>query len=223
MATYEVRFDPDGAPLTGDVDGTAWERAAVADLDRFGWSDDGTGPATTARALHDGGTLYLQFHAEDDAIHADVTDLNGPTFEDSSVEFFAAPGPAGGANYLNFEANCCGTFKLGWQAPRWRERGVGRDLVPPRLADEVEVATSEPGPTRTPADDDEGWWLVAALPESTLRSFTDRPVSVERGGVWRGTFYRSGVPDERKGTWSPLPTPTPEYHSPEYFGWLLFE
>ncbi|ESP86987.1 hypothetical protein K933_15747 [Candidatus Halobonum tyrrellensis G22] len=221
VATYEVRHAEGPIPLSGDAADDAWLRANAAHLDQFSWGE--SGPDTAVRALHDGEALYLQFLADDDRIHADVTELNGPTFEDSSVEFFATPGPAGGTRYLNFEANCCGTFKLGWQEPRWRERGVGRDLVPPGLADEITVETSEPGPTRDPRPDDDGWWLAARIPESTLRSLTGREVTVGSGAVWRGNFYRSGVPDERKATWSPLPLSTPEYHSPEFFGWVEFE
>ncbi|QLG28844.1 carbohydrate-binding family 9-like protein [Halorarum halophilum] len=223
MRTYEVRYEPDGVQLSGEVNGTAWDRAKAGEIDRFSWSDDGDGPGTVVRALHDEDALFLQFQVEDREMRAEVTELNGPTFEDSSVEFFATPGPDAEGKYLNFEANCCGTFKLGWQEPAWRERGVGRDLVSPMLAGEIDVETSVPGPTRTPSEDDNGWWLAVRIPEATLQSFTGRPVSIAHDAVWRGNFYRSGVPDHRKATWNPLPTPTPEYHSPEHFGRIRFE
>jgi len=49
-------------------------------------------------------------------------------YADSSVEFFADP-TDGDEMYFNFEANCCGQFKLAWQAIGWRERGIGRTLM----------------------------------------------------------------------------------------------
>lgn len=53
MRTYEVRYEPDGAQLSGEVNETAWGRAKVAQIDQFSWSDDGDGPGTVVRALHD--------------------------------------------------------------------------------------------------------------------------------------------------------------------------
>ncbi|RDZ39715.1 hypothetical protein C5B86_18280 [Haloferax sp. Atlit-19N] len=227
MRTYEVsRIDADRAvPLTGAVDGTVWERANVARLDEYAWGDE-PGPETTVRALFDAEALYLQFHVEDDEITADVTELNGPTFEDSSVELFATPAPPDDGSpgrYFNFEANCCGTFKLAWQEPNWRERDIGRDLVSPTDAAAVEVETSVPGPTKTASPDDDAWWLAARLPRSTLQSLTGLPLELDSETVWRGNFYRSGLPDAQKGTWNRIELPEPTYHSPAYFGRIEFE
>jgi hypothetical protein len=224
MRTYEVRrVDAEAdVPLTGDVDTTVWSRANVARLDQYPWGAE-LGPSTTARALHDGDALYLQFHAEDDAISAEVTELNGPTFEDSSVEFFASPHAAPRGEYFNFEANCCGTFKLAWQEPNWRERGIGRDLVPRELAAEIDVATSISGRTRSPEPDDDHWWLASRIPRKTLRSLTGHPVRFDEDSAWRGNFYRSGVRDAAKGTWNRIDLSEPTYHSPEFFGRIEFE
>lgn len=226
MRTYTVRRagSADDVPLTGDADDTVWRRAEAAELDQFPWGDD-PGPSTTARALYDAEALYLQFHAEDEEITADVTDLNGPTFEDSSVEFFASPErrPDGSPTpYFNFEANCCGTFKLAWQEPNWRERGIGRTLVSPEDAAAVDVETSVPGPTKSADPGDESWWLAARIPLSTLRSLTGLALTLDSETVWRGNFYRSGVSDEAKGTWNRIGLPDPAYHSPEFFGRLEF-
>ncbi|SFL44180.1 Carbohydrate-binding family 9 [Halogranum rubrum] len=227
MTAYEVRrVDAETTvPLTGDVDETVWQHARVARLDQYPWGDE-PGPSTTARVLYDTEALYLQFHADDTEITADVTELNGPTFADSSVEFFATPAPATNedpGNYFNFEANCCGTFKLAWQEPNWREREIGRSLVSPAAAASVTVETSVPGPTKSASPDDVSWWLAARIPWSTLRSLTDLSLRPDSETVWRGNFYRSGVPDEAKGTWNRIGLPTPVYHSPRFFGRIDFE
>lgn len=222
MRSYEIRRTEEPTPLSGDVEGTVWETAEIARIDSFTWSDGGPRPETTVRALHDDDALFLQFQVEDDDISAEVTELNGPTFRDSSVEFFANPTPELDPMYVNFEANCCGTFKLAWQEYDWRERDVGRETISTSLAREIDVETSVDGPTRTPTPEDESWWLATRIPVETLQSLTGRDVSVESESVWRGNFYRSGVPDEQKATWNPLETAEPMYHSPECFGRIEF-
>lgn len=221
MKQYVIEQTEEFVPLTDDHAGTPWADAESFALDEFAWHDGGPKPLTTGRALYDSEALYLRFDVTDHEIHAEVTELNGPTFEDSSVEFFARPAPASG-KYLNFEANCCGQFKLGWQEPDYAARGVGRDLVSPALAERITVETSEEGPTRDPRPDDASWWLAARLPFDALSSFTGHDVAPSAGTTWTGNFYRSGLPDAQKATWNRIEEREPVYHSPEYFGRLRF-
>lgn len=226
MRTYTVERASSPPPLDDGVSGTPWADANELAVDSFNWHDGGPKPLTTARALYDDAALYLQFDVEDANISSRVTELNGPTFEDSSVELFFDPTPDADANYCNFEANCCGVFKLGWQEDGWQEdgwqeRGIERDLLSPTLAERIEVRTSEAGPTREPRPDDERWWLAATIPFDVLSEFTGASVVPE--GEWRANVYRSGVEsDARRATWNPMDTPEPDYHSPEYFGRFAF-
>ncbi|WP_435102806.1 carbohydrate-binding family 9-like protein [Halarchaeum sp. P4] len=222
MTEYIIERAEASVPLTDEHDGTPWAAAEAFALDEFAWYESGPKPLTTGRALYDEEALYLFFDVTDRDIHAEVTELNGPTFEDSSVEFFARPAPEASEHYLNFEANCCGQFKLGWQAPNYAARGLGRDLIPESLAEHIAVETSEEGPTREPRSDDESWWLAARLPFDVLAAFTGLDVAPSAGTTWTGNFYRSGLPDEQKATWSRIEEPEPVYHSPEYFGRLRF-
>lgn len=221
MRTYVVERASAPPPLDDGVEGTPWADANELAVDCFNWHDCGPKPLTTARILSDDDALYLQFDVEDPHISSRVTELNGPTFEDSSVELFFDPTPDADAHYLNFEANCCGFFKLGWQVAGWQERGIERDLIPPDLAAEIDVETSVEGPTREPRPDDERWWLAAAIPFEVLSAFTGTAVAPE--GEWRANVYRSGVAsDAQRATWNPMDTPEPDYHSPEYFGRFRF-
>ncbi|AKU09838.1 carbohydrate-binding family 9-like protein [Haloferax gibbonsii] len=221
--TYVVNHTEKEPPLIGQVEGTAWADANVIRLDRFQWGDDEDGPETTCRLCHDRSALWLQAQVEDDTISASVTERNGPTFRDSSIELFAAPTPTRDMRYLNFEVNCCGVFKLGWQRPGWREQSLGRKLIGDELAAEIEVVTSVDGPTKEPSPSDQEWWVAARLPFETLSAFTEREVFSGPSTSWRGNLYRSGVPDELKGTWSRIQLPEPEYHSPEHFGHFQFQ
>lgn len=221
MKEYAIRRAQRSVPLDESVEGAPWAEADTFDVAEFSWYEGGPKPATRGRMLYDDSTLYLRFDVEDAHITAEVTDLNGPTYRDSSVEFFADPDP--NSKYFNFEANCCGQFKLAWQEPGWAERGIGRDLIAPELADRIVVETSVPGPTKRADPTDEGWWLAAAIPFDVLAEFTGLDVEPSTGTEWRGNFYRSGVEsDSQKATWNPIPKPEPDYHSPECFGRLRF-
>lgn len=222
MKEYVINHVNEAVPLTDDHDETPWEGAESFALEEFAWHESGPKPMTTGRMIYDNKALYLYFNVTDPDIHATVTELNGPTFEDSSVEFFTRPAPQASEKYLNFEANCCGQFKLGWQEPEYAARGVGRDLVSHDLAEHIIVETSEEGPTREPRPDDASWWLAARLPFDVLAAFTGLDVAPSVGTTWTGNFYRSGLPDEQKATWNRIKEPKPVYHSPEYFGHLRF-
>lgn len=223
MKEYTITRAESDVPLDEAVDGTPWENARAFRIDEFSWYEGGPKPLTTGRACYDDDAIYLQFFVEDENISADVTTLNGPTFEDSSVELFADPTPEADSMYFNFEPNCCGQFKVAWQEAGWQERGLERDLISPELAARISIETSVPGST-TAGHREEGWWLAAAIPFEVLSELTGCDVSPTAGTEWRGNFYRSGVAsDSQKATWNPIEKPEPEYHSPEYFGRLLFE
>lgn len=202
-----------------------WEEVTAFRIDEFSWHEGGSKPLTTGRALYDDEAVYLQFFVEDHEITAEVTELNGPTFQDSSVEFFADPTSDDDSNsmYFNFEPNCCGQFKLAWQERDWQEQGIGRDLISAELASRIDVRTPIPGPTTEASATDDGWWLAAAIPFDVLSELTGRKIAPTSGMEWRGNFYRSGVPDSQKATWNPIELPEPVYHSPEFFGRLRFE
>lgn len=223
MREYVIEGTREVPPLSDDIDGTPWARANELSIDQFNWHTTGPKQLTTARFLYDDDALYCQFLVEDHNISAAVTELNGPTFQDSSVELFADPNPGDDDRYFNFEVNCCGQFKLGWQRDGWQERDLDRDLIDPELADRIRVASSVEGPVRESRPSDEEWWLAAEIPLSVLRQFTGVDIDPKTDTTWRGNVYRSGVERESlKATWNPMPTPEPDYHSPEYFGRLRF-
>lgn len=210
-------------PLAGDGAGP-WSSADIAVIDQFNWYESGPRPVTRVRGLYDESALYLQFRVADEQIVSRVTELNGPTFEDSCVEFFATPAPGENARYLNFEANPCGTFKMAWMEPGWNVRDLGRTYVTPDQAASIRVETSEPGPTREPTASDDGWWLAVALPFETLSDLTGLDLGPTSDDRWRANFHRTGVASRsQEASWNPIGTADKQFHSPGHFGWLVFE
>ncbi len=217
---YTVPYTETAPPHTDRVVDTPWETAALLEMDQFNWYEGGPQPRTTARFLFDDTALYSQFHVEDDEISSEVTELNGPTYQDSSVELFADAGARD--YYFNFEVNCCGYFLLAWQPYDPAELEGDRDVIAPEMAERIALTSSIEGPTREPHPEDEEWWLTATIPFEVLSAVTGRNVAPTSGDVWEANVYRSGVPSSQLASWSPILTDEHEYHSPEYFGRFVF-
>jgi hypothetical protein len=223
MNSDTVRRADGPLPLTETVEG-AWADADVARIDEFNWYESGPRPVTEVRALYDDEALYLRYDVEDPSIVSHVTDLHGSVHTDSCVEFFATPNPGENANYLNFEANPCGFFKMTWMEPGWDVRDIGREYLSESRAAEVGITTSESGPTRDPTDNDEHWWLAARFPFETLSALTGLALAPNSGDRWRANFHRTGVESRsQEASWNPIGTPEKQFHSPGHFGWLVFD
>lgn len=209
----------DPVPLCGDIEGTPWTAAAPIEIGEFPWGTTGPEQSTVVRPLYDADALYLQYVVEDRHSRAQTTELNGPVWEDSCVELFAAMEPECRPHYFNFEVNCVGTFHLGYGPDR-----QDRELISADLAETVRVETSVEGLTTEKSPDDDGWWVAVAIPFETLAAFTGVPVSPKEGAVWRGNFHRlGGQADPQFAAWSPVDASEPDFHRPSSFGRLVFE
>lgn len=215
MREYTVGRAAETPPLTGDLDGP-WADAPTLAIDAWPWDTGRDRQATTARLLYDDEALYLQYVCEDTHLEATATELNGEVWTDSCVEFFAAPAPGERPGYVNFEANCCGAFLMGYGPGRGQ-----REFVAPEVAAGVRVATPVPGPTKEPSPDDDGWWLAAALPFGVLSALAGHRVAPSPGDRWRANCYRCGGRTEF-AAWNPVEAPDPDFHRPEQFGAISF-
>ncbi|MFB6218483.1 MAG: carbohydrate-binding family 9-like protein [Halobacteriaceae archaeon] len=213
MREYTVRRADERPPLTGAPEGP-WAGADSLDIDCHPWDTGRDRQHTEARALYDDDALTLQYVCEDSHIEASATELNGPVWEDSCVEFFAAPHDDR-PHYANFEGNCCGTFLMGY-GPK-----EDRTHVEPATAAAVEVATSVAGPTKEPAPDDSGWWLAVRLPYSVLSALAGADIDPGPGTEWRANCYRIGGGTEY-AAWNPVDAPEPDFHRPDSFGRFVF-
>lgn len=204
-------------PLSGTIDDTDWEQAEPLHIDHYPWYESGPKHATTVRLLYDDWALYLQFLAEDNHCSASVTELNGPVFRDSCVEFFASPEPVEQSQYFNFEANCCGTMHLGFGPPDDR-RLIGSDL-----ADKIRVETSIPGPTTSGPPPGNRWWLAAALPFDVLGEFIGVDIAPTTGTNWQANLFRcGGEVDAEPAVWADIDASKRDFHQPDEFGTLVF-
>jgi hypothetical protein len=214
---YRIERADETVPITGAVEDTPWARATAAALDTFRWIEEPLDEPATVRVLYDDTAVYCQYQVPDTNISADVTELNGPVYTDSAVEWFFDPTPDD-PKYCNFEANCLGTFILSWRSDR-----SDKEFVTPETASTIRIQTSVSGSKRTPTSADESWWLAAAVPFSALESLTGRSIAPTTGTTWHGNFHRLNSEDGTAvGVWNPIETESRSLHSPEFFGDLVF-
>lgn len=214
---YRIERADTAVPLTGAVTDTPWTEANTATLDTFRWISEPTDAPATVRVLYGDAAVYCQYHVPDSTISGSVTELNGPVYTDSSVEWFFDPAPDT-PRYCNLEANCLGTILLSW-----RRADSATQMVDAETASTIRVETSVSGPDKTPAPTDESWWLAAEIPFSALETLTGVTVDPGPGTVWQGNFHRIASDDSAAvGVWSPIETDSRSLHSPEFFGDLVF-
>ena len=214
---YVVARAQNEPDLKGNPAGEPWASLNALKIACFPWYRAGSKQATTVKACYSQRCLYLLFVCEDRHISARRTVLGSDVYRDSCVELFASV-PEDPASYLNLEMNCCGTILLGYGPDRWHRRSAGQ-----RLARRIGIYHSVAGPTKEESPGDDGWLLEVALPLDVVGELVRRPVTVRPGIRWRGNFYRcGGASDPQHACWSPILTPEPDFHRPEYFGVLEF-
>lgn len=158
--------------------------------------------------------ILLKYYVTEDYFKAEKTTDNDEVYEDSCVEFFVLP--ADDRIYYNFEFNGIGTCLMG--SGTSRETNVRADLsVISGIRRKSSAGTK-------PVKELKGrfsWNLVIAIP---LSSFFHHKTGSLRGRSFRANFYKCGdkltVPHYL--SWSPVLTPKPDFHRPEFFGIIKF-
>jgi hypothetical protein len=135
-------------------------------------------------------------------------------YKDSCVEFFLS---FDRLNYYNFEFSCIGTPHLAYGPDRYNRAFVALPLM-----ERLEVLSSlgsRPFAEKAGGFD---WALTARIPVACF-AFDALP-SLD-GVPAMANFYKvgSGLSVPHYLTWSPVDTPSPDYHRPEYFGEVVFE
>lgn len=172
-------------------------------------------PDVSFRMFHTGEVLMLRFDVAEQYTAAAAADDNGPVWQDSCVEFFIALDDGG---YYNFEINCIGTLLQAYR----RERNVDVVHASPDVMALVKRFPSLPRATFAERQGDNRWTMTVAIPVRALfcHSF----------GSWDGlearmNLYKCGdnLSAPHFLSWSPISTPAPDFHRPEFFGTVSFE
>lgn len=170
-------------------------------------------PLSSFAIAHSPTAIYIDFFTRNNYLRAEVFENQGPVSQDSCVEFFVEPQPGG--DYWNFEFNCIGVIN----ASHRKERPNPTRLTPDELARVQRVASAGSRPFR----ELEGlfsWNLLVVIPLDLIGvRYEGRPI------VMRGNFYKcaSATQQPHYLSWSPIDTPTPDFHRPEFFGKLILQ
>ena len=200
-------------PRIPELDACTQPEAAIALLDAHAprriiscanWADRYPyRPLSSFSVAHSGTALYIDFFSRTNFLRAEVYEDLGPVSRDSCVEFFVQPREGG--EYWNFEFNCIGVLNASHRmerpAPVQRVASCGN-----RPFCELEGMFS--------------WNLLVIIPLDLIGvRYEGRPVEM------RGNFYKcaSATSQPHYLSWSPIDTPEPDFHRPEFFGKLTLQ
>ena len=176
-------------------------------------------PAVQARLAWDPEAVRVIFRVKDRYVRAAASELHGPVWEDSCVEFFFTPETDIRHGYFNLEMNCGGVMLLRHQViPR-------RDPVALTAGEcsLVQIAHSLPPRIDPEIADPIAWTVEYRLPIAILKPYA--PVTAPAPGIqWRANFYKCADRSSHPHwlTWAPVDRPQPDFHVPECFGTLQF-
>lgn len=183
-------------------------------IETINWSTYPYQPEVTFSLGYTDEELLLKFRVREKEILAQRTESNQSVCTDCCVELFFSPKDG---LYYNLEFNCIGTMLVG----RGSCRADSRVIDPETIAKIRRTSSlgTEPFDVQT---GDLVWNLVAAIPLEVL----ELPKGSELSGrVFRANLHKcaENTPTPHFVTWSPIDTPEPDFHQPDFFGELAFE
>jgi putative heme-binding domain-containing protein len=201
--------------IDGRLNELAWKKAPSLGSFEFTWSNAGDGPKqpTQAKLLWDEKYLYAAFTCTDTNIQATRTERDSPVYRDDCVELFASPFVNDPKRYFNLEINALGT-----RLDKFRPNGVR--LEQPWNPDGILIATSHNGTLNDDSDIDKSWTVEVAFPFAALGKTLLRPP--RPGDKWRLNLHRLEDNMQVKSQWSRGDRNRPSFHTPEYFGVVIF-
>lgn len=182
---------------------------ARAQVDVINWADYPYKPKTTFAMAYTAEALLIRFEVDEPYVVGFCTQMHGPVYKDSCVEFFVKESDAD--HYFNFEINCIGTVLAARRLSRQQ-----KEYLPEEAMQQLKVRTSLP--YGQPCEGSGEWSVEVEIP-FTILGIEGVPHSLECN------IYKCGdaTPRPHYVSWSPIETPAPDFHRPEFFGELILE
>ena len=182
--------------VDGKLDEDLWSAARPIVLGKLS-SRGKTTPRTEARLVHHGRVLYVGMKLDEPNVQKlkrNVTEDDGPLYQDDSVELFISPYPSQG--YFQFIIGASGAI--------FDRKGYGD----PKAFDAGATAAVEVGQT--------GWTLEVAIPMEPMGVGDEVPTR------WRANIYRNRQAGSEGNLQAWSATLSEHYDRPDYFGHWLF-
>ena len=167
-------------------------------------------PEASFDIRHSGDTLQLRFRVQEDAVRAVCAADREHAWEDSCVEFFVQD--PDGSVYYNFEINALGKVLAC--------AGPDRSHRTPRPAEEMEAIARFATVKKCDSVKEglQDWRVCIIIPFELIGVDPENlPAKL------RANFYKCGDKTAHPHflSWSPVGTPNPDFHRPEFFGELI--
>jgi hypothetical protein len=191
-----------------------WASLPPIAVDHYLWLTNGYRPLVEARLCWSAKFLYVKFRVGEKRAPVRYTEFQDPVYKDSCVEFFVDMFPEARLGYVNFEMNAAGVLLAAFGP----DRGHRKPLWPEDLAGMSVISGEGLWP-----EVGDSWHVEYKAPLALFRKLYGEDVAP--GHKAAANFYKCG--DETAiphyGAWSPVGTPTPDFHRPEFFGEIVFE
>jgi hypothetical protein len=212
--SYTIR--PVAADFRPGAADAPWADIPPLRIGHYLWLANGYCPGVEVRLCRSPRFLNVRFFVEETRVRVKYTKFQDPVYKDSCVEFFVDAFPETRQGYLNFETNAAGTLLVAFGP----DRSHRQPLWPEDIA-EFEIVHSIAGPVDGPFGADH-WTLEYRIPLSLFRKVYGR--EIRPGERAAANFYKCGDETEvpHYGAWSPVDTPAPDFHRPEFFGEVVF-
>jgi hypothetical protein len=178
------------------------------------WKEFDYKPDVSFSIAYTGKEILLKYYIREEWFKAEMTETNQKVFEDSCVEFFVSPADDG--IYYNLEFNGIGTCLMGSGTTR-----ADRRRAEPSVISDIRRKSSAGSDCIHERKGLFSWDITIAIP---LTVFYRHKINELKGKVFRANFYKCGdkLSKPHYVTWKRVGTPNPDYHRPEYFGFLKF-
>ncbi len=194
-----------------------WSTIPALTIHHYLWLDNGYKPHVEVRLCYSAQNLYVHFDVFEAKIRVRFTQFQDPVYKDSCVEVFIDPFPEKQLGYINIETNAAGAALMAIGPDRNR-----RTQIPQGDLGRYEIVSSIKGPI-SGYHGTEFWTLAYKLPLTLFEKHYGS--KIVPSCVARANFYKCGDETESPhfGAWSPVRTPQPDFHRPEFFGRLIFQ
>ena len=194
-----------------DLDSVLELEGARFDVDCVNWPGEFPySPLCSGRIARTEGSLVVDFRVSGLDLRAENKSDNGSQWEDSCVEFFVQD--PDGSVYYNFEINALGKVLAC--------SGADRNNRVPRPAEEMEAIARFATVKKVDTEKEglQSWRICIIVPFELIGADPDNlPAKL------RANFYKCGDKTAHPHflSWSPIGTPNPDFHRPEFFGELI--
>lgn len=216
---YQVTHLTDSPEINAVWDKAPWNGIQSLQLTNYMGDSPEHFPYTEAKIAYDNLAIYVIFRVKDKYVKAVHSEHQDPVYTDSCVEFFFSPEENSTNGYFNLEMNCGGIMLFHHQTePRTGQTHIAEgDIL------QVEVAHTMPVIVDPEIEEDTTWCVEYRIPFSVLASYRDFSIP-ESGTIWRANLYKCADNTSHPHwlTWAPIDLPGPDFHQPDFFGYLEF-